>query len=60
MLGIWYEHAGVHWGRSGEGKGIRWNWDGIRPEEVCWVLTTGRRALGGTGDRKMENRIRRR
>jgi len=40
VLGIWYEYAGVCWKRSGEGKGIRWNWDGIRPAEVRWVLRT--------------------
>ena len=40
MLGIWYEYAGVRRGRSGEGKGIRWNWDGIRLREARWVLRT--------------------
>ena len=56
VLGIWYEYAGVRRGRSGKGKGIRWNWDGIRLREARWVLRTEIGALGGTGWRKIENR----
>jgi len=56
VLGIWYEYAGVRQERNGKGKGIRWNWDGKRPGEVCWVWRMEIGALGGTGRRKMHNR----
>jgi len=57
MLEVCYQYTGVHRRRSGEDKEIRWNWDGIRPGEACWVLRTAIGALGDTGPKKMENRM---